>query len=96
MRIFKKMIFWLVLKPEINYKVMINYPSEGVTFSFRCQQGVKQGCLLNPLSFGLYMDALEGCLDSRECDASALANMHVWLFFFVDDFVLTSELEVGL
>jgi hypothetical protein len=40
--------------------VYINHPSEGVTSSFRCQQGVKQGCPFNPLLFGLYLDALEG------------------------------------
>jgi hypothetical protein len=75
------MIFWLVLKPEISYRVMINYPSEGVTSNFRCQQGVKQGCPLSPLLFGLYLDALKGCLDGRECDAPTLADVHVWLFF---------------
>jgi len=42
------------------------------------------------------LDALEGCLDGRKCDASALADVHVWLLFFTDDITLTSELEVGL
>jgi hypothetical protein len=46
--------------------------------------------------FGLYFDALEGCLDNKECDAPALANVHVWLLLFADDFVLTLELEVRL
>ncbi len=76
--------------------VRINHPSEGVTSSFRCQQGVKQGCPLNPLLFGLYLDALEGHLDGRECDAPTLANVHVWLLLFADDLVLISESEVGL
>jgi hypothetical protein len=49
--------------------VRINHPNEGVTSSFRCQQGVKQGCPFSPPLFGLYLDALEGRLDSRECDA---------------------------
>jgi hypothetical protein len=57
--------------------ICINHPSEGVTSSFRCQQGVKQGCLLSPLLFGLYLDALEGRLDNRKCDALTLANVHV-------------------
>ncbi len=76
--------------------VRINHPSKGVTFNFKCQQGVKQGCPLNPLLFGLYLDASKGRLDGRECDASTLVNVHVWLLFFADDFVLTLKLEVGL
>jgi hypothetical protein len=76
--------------------VHINHPNEGVTSSFTCQQGVKQGCPLSPLLFGLYLDALEGRLDGRECDAPTLADMHVWLLLYADDLALTSELEVGL
>jgi len=76
--------------------IRINHPSEGVTSSFRCQQGVKQGCPLSPLLFGLYLDALEGRLDGRECDALTLADVHVWLLLFADDLALTLELEVGL
>ncbi len=73
-----------------------HHPSEGVTFSFRCQQGVKQGCPLSPLLFGLYLDALEGHLDGKECDAPALADVHLWLLLFADDLALMSESKVGL
>jgi hypothetical protein len=76
--------------------VCINHPSEGVTSSFRCQQGVKQGCPFSPLLFGLHLDALEGHLDDKESDAPALANVHVWLILFADNLVLTSESKVGL
>jgi hypothetical protein len=76
--------------------VRINHPSKGITSSFRCQQGVNQGYPLNPLLFGLYLDALEGHLDDKECDAPALANVHVWLMFFANDLALTLELGVGL
>ncbi len=76
--------------------VYINHPSKGVTSNFRCQQGVKQGCPLSPFLFGLYLDALEGRLDCKECDAPALADVHVWLFFFAYDLVLTSKSKVGL
>jgi hypothetical protein len=71
--------------------VRINHPSEGVTSSFKCQQGVKQGCLLNPLLFGLYLDALKKRLDGKKCDALALADVHVWVLFFADDLALTWE-----
>jgi hypothetical protein len=46
--------------------------------------------------FGLYLDALEGHLDGKECDAPTLTDVHVWLLFFADDLVLTSKSEVGL
>ncbi len=76
--------------------ICINHLSEGVTSSFRCQQGVKQGCFLNPMLFGLYLDAMEGRLHDKECDAPTLTNLHVWLLFFADDFALMSKFEVGL
>ncbi len=57
---------------------------------------MKQGGFLSLVLFGLYLDALEGHLDGRECDAPTLANLHIWMLFFVDDLVLTSELKVGL
>jgi hypothetical protein len=76
--------------------ICINHPSEGVTSSFRCQQGVKQGCPLSPLLFGLYLDALEGRLDGKECDAPTLVDVHVWLLLFADDLTLTLESKVGL
>ncbi len=80
----------------VNDTICINHPSEGVTSSFRCQQGVKQSYPFSPFLFGLYLDALEGSLDDKECDAPALADLHVWLLLFADDFVLMSESEVGL
>jgi hypothetical protein len=44
----------------------------------------------------VYLDALEGRLEAKECDAPTVVNVHTWLLFFVDDLVLTSKLEVGL
>jgi len=76
--------------------VRINHPDEGVTSNFRCQQGVKQGYPFNPLLFGLYLDALEGCLDGRDYDALVLVDLHVWLLLFTNDLALTSESKVGL
>jgi hypothetical protein len=76
--------------------ICINHPSKGVISSFMCQQGVKQGCPLSPLLFGLYLDALEGRLDGKECDALALTDVHIWLLLFADDLVLMLKSKVGL
>jgi hypothetical protein len=35
-------------------------------------------------------------LDNRKWDASAIADVHVWLLVFEDDLTLTFESEVGL
>ncbi len=40
-------------------------------------------------------NSFEFC-DGKECDAPALAGVHIWLLFLVDDLVLTSESEVRL
>jgi hypothetical protein len=55
---------------------------------------VKQDCPFNPLLFRLYLDALKGRLDSIECDAPTLRDLHVWLLLFADDFALMLESKV--
>jgi hypothetical protein len=42
------------------------------------------------------LDALEGRLDSRECDALALVDVHIWLLLFTNDLALMSKSKVGL
>jgi hypothetical protein len=40
---------------------------EGLTDSFPCRMGVKQGCPLSPLLFGLYIDELQISLGDPRC-----------------------------
>jgi hypothetical protein len=58
---------------------------------FRSDVGVKQGCPLSPLLFGIYIDRLERFLASEcpECGAQ-LAGVVVRALFYADDIVLTA------
>ncbi len=48
----------------------------GLTDTFRCTAGVKQGCPANPLLFGLFLDDLEAKLkaESESIDAPSLLS----------------------
>ena len=71
---------------------------EGLTDSFRCTKGVKQGCPASPLLFGPYIDALETLLQaaSQEIDAPTLLHALVAILLFADDIALLSYSPEGL
>ena len=71
---------------------------EGLTESFPCTKGVKQGCPASPLLFGLYVDELERLLNAAEdeIDAPALINRIVAILLFADDIALLSYSAEGL
>jgi hypothetical protein len=48
--------------------VRVLHPTEGLSTRFSCGIGVKQGCPLSPLLFGLYLDGLEKHLDAIDGD----------------------------
>jgi len=58
---------------------------------------VKQSCPLNPLLFGLYIDALESCIAALVGNNDPdLAGTAVKLLLYADDLVLMSKLLRGL
>ncbi len=77
--------------------VRVMHPTEGLSARFPCGIGVKQGCPLSPLLFGLYLDGLEKHLDALEGDnPPQLADIIVKLLLYADDLALMSETPQGL
>jgi hypothetical protein len=73
------------------------HPTEGLSTRFSCGIGVKQGCPLSLLLFGLYLDGLEKHLDALDGDSPLqLANIVVKLLLYADDLALMSETPQGL
>ena len=70
---------------------------ESITKPFRVNQGVKQGCILSPLLFNIFLsdlpDALN-CGDTRpvQINNSLTMNSLIW----ADDLLMLSETENGL
>ncbi len=77
--------------------VRVMHPIEGLSARFSCGIGVKQGCPLSPLLFGLYLDGLEKHLDAFDGDSPLqLANIVVKLLLYADDLALMLETPQGL
>ena len=58
--------------------------------------GVKQGCPLSPMMFGLYIDKLEDWLSKTDGEGVHLTGYVVKLLLFVDDLILISQTTHGL
>jgi hypothetical protein len=73
------------------------HPTEGLSSTFPCTIGVKQGCSLSPLLFGLYIDALESCIVALVGgNGLDLVGTIVKLLLYADDLVLMSKSLWGL
>ncbi len=68
---------------------------EGLTGAFQDNIGVKQGCVLSPTLFKLFINDLPSVF-SDKCHPATLYNTKVTSLMFADDVVLTSESKEGL
>ena len=78
-----------------NDKACIKINNKEVTDTFEINQGVKQGCILSPLLFNIYMSDLPEILDSdlHEIDPNPdYPSCLLW----ADDILILSENEEGL
>ena len=53
-----------------------------------CNIGVKQGCPLSPILFGIYIDKLEDCLEKAGCVGPTLTGIVINLLLYANDIIL--------
>ena len=75
----------------------VHHATEGLSSTFPCNIGVKQGCPLSPLLFGLFIDGLEDHLSQLIGDhPPELAGVIVRLLLYADDLAMMSTTAAGL
>lgn len=77
---------------DVQYSVKV---ADGVTEAFSSTVGVKQGCVLSPTLFNIYMCDLP-CKFDNSCAPVILNNTQINCLMFADDLVLFSESATGL
>ena len=68
----------------------------GLTDSFIANQGVKQGCILSPLLFNIFLADFPDYVSKPECHAMKVLQEELSCIMWADDIILFSKSEEGL
>ncbi len=88
---FGKIIQHMYCNTDISIKL-----SGGLTNSFKSNTSVKQGCVMSPTLFNIFISNLPEFLKEGDCDPVKLYNMFITCLLFADDIVFLSESAEGL
>lgn len=77
---------------EVNFSIKLQ---DGVTKSFSTSVGVKQGCVLSPKLFNLYINDLPLIFDDT-CDQIDINGTFIYCLMYADDLILISKSRQGL
>lgn len=84
------------------------YSNSGIRMNIRCSskghltqpilvnKGVRQGCILAPLSFNFYINSLITSFDDLALHPPKFANRHVPVLAYSDDVLILSRTHVGM
>ena len=78
-----------------NTEVMVR-AKDGVTRSFLVNKGVRQGCVMSPTLFNLYIADLDRELEKRGIGGVSLGTKRIWSLAYADDMVLLAKNKVAL
>ena len=71
--------------------------SDSMTPSFSTNQGVKQGCILSPTLFNIFLADLQGISHNELCEPVQISeNLKLGCLIWADDLLLLSKSEAGL
>lgn len=65
--------------------------SDGLTNMFCTRKGVRQGCVLSPVLFNLYIADIDKYLLERGIGGVKLGNVRIWTLAYADDMVLIAK-----
>ena len=68
----------------------------GLTYFFKYKLGVRQGCLLSPVLFSLFLNDLQGYLLEGGANGITLWDIKIFSLLYADDLVLIAESEEDL
>ena len=71
--------------------------SDTITPSFIANQGVKQGCILSPTLFNIFLSDIQAVTDTAACDPVQIREgLNLSCIIWEDDILLLSKSEAGL
>lgn len=80
-----------------NTTAKVRYNQESSTTEpFRCSSGVRQGCILAPFLFTLYINRLEQALSNLKVDSPRIGARGIPVLLYADDAVLLAHTPRGL